>query len=495
MAHWVMHPEEVVVFDANARHLDVSIRDLMQAAGQALAAETVRLVETSEAPEHREIWILCGPGNNGGDGFAAALSLHESGHAVRLIASHVTQKGQAAESFRNACRETPLSIDVWPMVPIESKPRAIIDCLLGAGAGGSAPRGDVSELLEWIRPYSASVNVIACDLPTGFGTNTVLSATSTVTFHAEKIGMRDATGSMFSTIGSLRVAPLPWPDEVLDCGPGDALRYPPLDPDARKGDRGRLLIVGGGPYHGAPILSGDAAARSGCDLVHVAMPSEARSRADWPPHLIPESIPDEVSLTIDSVEHLLGRILSGRGVQAMVIGPGLGRGDRVAKAVERLIEVAIEKSVPLVIDADAISVLPKGRWPDGMIGILTPHLREAEEWIGSEPAAIREELDQSTNPEDRVVLLTGPVDRLFGPHGRGALGTGGHPRMAVGGTGDLLAGICGGLLAQGMAPWPAARLASALLREAGAAAALERGPGLVAGDVPPHIASTLTNWI
>ena len=164
---------------------------------------------------------------------------------------------------------------------------------------------------------------------------------------------------MISTIGSLRVAPLPWPDEVLDCGPGDALRYPPLDPDARKGDRGRLLIVGGGPYHGAPILSGDAAARSGCDLVHVAMPSEARSRAEWPPHLIPESIPDEVSLTIDSVEHLLGRILSGRGVQAMVIGPGLGRGEGVAKAVERVIEVAVEESVPVDIDADANSVHPK----------------------------------------------------------------------------------------------------------------------------------------
>ena len=134
-----------------------------------------------------------------------------------------------------------------------------------------------------------------------------------MTFHAEKIGMRDAADMVYSTIGHLRVAPLPWPEEVLDCGPGDALRYPPLNPDARKGDRGRLLIVGGGPYHGAPILAGDAAARSGCDLVHVAMPSEARSRAEWPPHLIPESIPDEVSLTLDSVEHLLGRVLSGRG--------------------------------------------------------------------------------------------------------------------------------------------------------------------------------------
>ena len=75
MANWVMHPAEAEVFDANARHLDVSIQDLMQAAGQALAAETIRIVEASEAPEHREIWVLCGSGNNGGDGFAAALSL------------------------------------------------------------------------------------------------------------------------------------------------------------------------------------------------------------------------------------------------------------------------------------------------------------------------------------------------------------------------------------------------------------------------------------
>jgi len=84
---------------------------------------------------------------------------------------------------------------------------------------------------------------------------------------------------------------------------------------------------------------------------------------------------------------------------------------------------------------------------------------------------------------------------LIGPFGRGCLATGGHPRMATGGTGDLLAGLCGGLLAQGMEPWPAARLACALLRSAGEEAVASKGPGLVAGDVPVHIAETLAKWI
>ena len=73
--------------------------------------------------------------------------------------------------------------------------------------------------------------------------------------------------------GEILVSDLPWPPEIQDCGPGDSQRYPPLEPGARKGDRGRLLVIGGGPYHGAPMLAGMAAARSGCDLVHVAMPS------------------------------------------------------------------------------------------------------------------------------------------------------------------------------------------------------------------------------
>ena len=490
-----MHIAEGGVFDANAAALDIQTSDLMEAAGQALATEASRIAETLEGAEHREIWVLCGPGNNGGDGFAASIALQEMGHLVRIIATHVLQKSEAAEYHRKMCREAEIKIDVWPLVPHGSKPRLLIDALLGSGTYGGKPRGDVAAVLDWIRPYSDNVPTVACDIPTGFGTSEMIPAVSTVTFHAEKIGMRAADGSFHSGLGRLCVAPLPWPDEVMDCGPGDALRFPPIEIDARKGDRGRLLIIGGGPYHGAPILSGDAAARSGCDLVHVAMPKESRSRVEWPPHLIPESIPDEVTLTMSSVEHLIGRVLSGRGVQAIVIGPGLGKGEETIRAVQRLLYIAAEGEVPVVIDADAISALPKGAWPRKLRGIATPHAKEAEAWIGQEIASIRPYLDVENDVEGRVVIVTGSVDRLIGPFGRGCLATGGHPRMATGGTGDLLAGLCGGLLAQGMEPWPAARLACALLRAAGEDAASSKGPGLVAGDVPVHIAETLAKWI
>ena len=490
-----MHIAEVEVFDANASALDIQISDLMEAAGQALATETSRIAETLEGAEHREIWVLCGPGNNGGDGFAASIALQEMGHLVRIIATHVLQKSEAAEYHRQRCREAGIKIDVWPLVSHESKPRLLVDALLGSGTYGGKPRGDVAAVLDWIRPHVDNVPTVACDIPTGFGTSEMISAVSTVTFHAEKIGMRAGDGSFHSGLGRLCVAPLPWPDEVMDCGPGDALRFPPMDIDARKGDRGRLLIIGGGPYHGAPILSGDAAARSGCDLVHVAMPKESRSRVEWPPHLIPESIPDEVTLTMSSVEHLIGRVLSGRGVQAIVIGPGLGKGEETIRAVQRLLYIAAEGNVPVVIDADAISALPKGAWPRKLRGIATPHAKEAEAWIGREIASIRPYLDVDDDVEGRVVIVTGSVDRLIGPFGRGCLATGGHPRMATGGTGDLLAGLCGGLLAQGMEPWPAARLACALLRAAGEEAVSSKGPGLVAGDVPVHIAETLAKWI
>ena len=96
--------------------------------------------------------------------------------------------------------------------------------------------------------------------------------------------------------------------------------------------------------------------------------------------------------------------------------------------------------------------------------------------------------------EHSAIVITGPSDQLTGPGGRQCLATGGHPRMAVGGTGDLLAGTIGSLMAQGMPPWPAARLGCALLREAGKRAAKEKGPGLLAEDVPVHIAHTLSDW-
>ena len=159
--------------------------------------------------------------------------------------------------------------------------------------------------------------------------------------------------------------------------------------------------------------------------------------------------------------------------------------------MKAILEMTTEQGIPIVVDADAVRALPRGKWLRGMTGVATPHEAEASRWLeGAEPhEALSECLE-----EDATIVITGPEDLLTGPGGRNASARGGHPRMAVGGTGDLLAGAIGGLLAQGMSPWPAARLGCALLREAGSKAAGEKGPGLLAEDIPVHIAHTLSDW-
>tara|TARA_Y100001001_G_scaffold1394_1_gene1491 strand:- start:738 stop:1457 length:720 start_codon:yes stop_codon:yes gene_type:complete len=238
------------------------------------------------------------------------------------------------------------------------------------------------------------------------------------------------------------------------------------------------------------MLAGMAAARTGCDLVHIAMPSAAAARVEWPTTLIPEILPDEDMLTDASLTHI-SEALESRGAQALVIGPGLGRDDATLSAVSEILRMSSDNSIPVVIDADAINALPSGSWPDGLSGVATPHAKEAERWLGTTSPA---DALNDCSGEAVTIVVTGPEDELTGPEGRTCRASGGHSRMAVGGTGDLLAGTIGGLLAQGIEAWPAARLGCALLREAGARAAESTGPGLLAEDVPVEIARVLAEW-
>ena len=476
-SRWAMHWDEVAVFDANAASLGVDEFELMKAAAGALAEEVAKSTGEGGA------LFLCGPGNNGGDGFVAACSDSLAGTEVSVLSSHESSK-TAVSSRAREMASGQLQIHVWPEVP-DGEWSLIVDCLLGAGGSGEGTelRPPISEVAAWAT--STGLPVISCDIPSGLGGPDSLHPVRTVTFHSPKMGMSE------SGCGEIVVSQLPWPPEVSNCGVGDAHRYPPMESEASKGDRGRLLVVGGGPYHGAPILSGMAAARSGCDLVHVAMPGDASSRSRWPASLIPEELPDSKFLTLDSVEPLSEFIESGRAPDAIVIGPGIGREGASMEVVSAVISISAKKSIPLVIDADAISALPGGEWPPGLIGVATPHSNEAGRWLsGNSP---RKALEKCLG-EDSAIVITGHEDELFGPQGRHCFATGGHPRMAVSGTGDLLAGTIGGLLAQGMQPWPAARLACAVLREAGSRAAEEKGPGLLAEDVPVHIAHTLSDW-
>ena len=168
----------------------------------------------------------------------------------------------------------------------------------------------------------------------------------------------------------------------------------------------------------------------------------------------------------------------------MVIGPGMGDNPESLEAVRLLIQST--PNIPKVIDADAIKALDG--WPENLLGIVTPHQKELENWVGSIDAVP----DLITGSrESRVVIRTGAEDIIIGAGGRGGIGKGGNPRMSMGGTGDLLAGCLGGLLGLGLSPWSAARLGVHLMRVAGKLAGDEIGPGMVAEDVPPYLTRAL----
>ena len=474
---WVMHWDEVAVFDRNAASIGFNEMDMMRSAGESLAEEAASMAGGGD------VLFLCGPGNNGGDGFVASCSDSLSGSRVSVISSHESSKTTCSSEARELARKS-VDFHQWPSIP-DGSWSLVVDCLLGAGASGpgASLRSPISDIVGWAQNLVAPV--LACDIPTGLGGPDCLVAEKTVTFHSLKSGMDSIE------CGEVVVSELPWSENVQYCGIGDACRYPPLVRNSRKGDRGRVLVIGGGPFHGAPILAGLAAARSGCDLVHVAMPAAAIGRSSWPSSLIPEELPDVDYLTTNSIEALVGFFDSGRAPDSVVLGPGLGREEQTVRAVQGIIEIASSRGTKVVIDADAIACLPSGQWPHRLTGVLTPHIGEAERWLdGHSP----EDALSKCKGEDQAIVVTGPTDTLTGPEGRRALAQGGHPRMAVGGTGDILAGIIGGLMAQGMLPWPSARLGCALLREAGRRAAEEKGPGTLAEDVPVHIAHTLADW-
>jgi len=513
-ARWTMHWEETKVFDVNAVALGVNELDLMMAAGQALAQEAKSSIR--DISLIGEIWFICGPGNNGGDGFVAAEEFQAMYSAnnepqVRVLATHEEQKSIASRIVRSRLGEGDIPLHVWESgrwsrpLPTDRRILMLVDCMLGVGQGGpgesALPRGRIAEVIDWLqsRFEVQFPRVLACDVPTGWGSSCAMNAGRTLTFHSDKIGLTLEDGTPAPGIGGIKVAELPWPANTVDPGPGDLIRYPPLPTDAKKGDRGRVLVVGGGPYHGAPLLAGMAAARMGADLIHVAMPENAANRADWPAEIIPEILPDRDHLSIASVEMIEERMNSGRGVQALVIGPGLGTDEETIAAVRRILVHAASKGVPTVIDADAIHALPVAAWPVDLVGVATPQLKEFKAWLKQTPPfeMFRDALnyslwkENSLEEENAALICTGEIDELFGLGARYSVCEGGSARMAMGGTGDLLAGAIGGLMAVGMSPWSATRLAAWLMRRAGEMAEAELGPGMVASDIPLYLAKAL----
>ena len=470
-------PEEVRVLDINSRHLGVTTIALMENAGAAVARYVMDHYPTSS-----RVAVLCGKGNNGGDGFVAARHMVERMPvSVFLIGP---EEGDGSDVARmNLQRIAPIAKSVRSFDLKEFD--LVVDAMLGVGLKGK-PREPVAGLVRTLN--RSKKPVISVDVPSGWPSELRVRPKATVTFHAAKVGMNRKNS------GRIVVADIGIPEEAqVYCGPGDFSLLPTRKPDAHKGDAGRVLVIGGGPYTGAPAFTGMAAMRSGVDLVFVATPEPAALPvAVYSPNLIVRALEGEVL----SEEHATELLSMSRDVEAVAIGPGLGSAPETIRGIQKFVQRCTR---PMVIDADAIGAC--GSKPQILRNkqtVVTPHVNEFRKLTGKalgsdDPQKRAEKVREAAVKIRASILLKGAVD-VISDGGIVKLNRTGNNALAVGGTGDVLTGIVAGMIAQGAKPFHAARIGAFAMGLAGDLAFEEKSYGLLATDVIDKIPIVLRRY-
>lgn len=482
---------------------------LMLKAGAAVVVEARRI-----APAGSRILVICGPGNNGGDGFVAARHLEDQAQVVRvmMIGDRGALTGDAARAS-----------ELWDKPALSWKPALIawadliIDAMFGAGL--SRPiTGIAAEVIATIN--ASGKPVLAVDVPsgldgtTGAATGPVVTATRTVTFFRRKPGHLLLPGR--SLCSDIALYDIGIPADVLhDIKPqtfANAPRlwhdcFPSLISDAHKYTRGHAIVVSG-PSHatGAARLGARGALRVGAGLVTVASP--LASVAANAMHLT------AIMIAPFAAPEGLTNLLADKRKNAVLIGPGCG----VGAETRRMVEIALASDATVVLDADALtSFTPNKNEVPGLASV--GFLGAAQSTINAEPATLvafirakpnrpvvltphegefkrlfsdltGSKLDRARAAAERsgaVVVLKGPDTVIAAPDGRAAINENAPPMLATAGSGDVLAGFITGLLAQGMQAFEAACAAVWLHGECANAF----GPGLIAEDLPEALPGVL----
>jgi NAD(P)H-hydrate epimerase len=328
------------------------------------------------------------------------------------------------------------------------------------------------------------------DSDTGEVLGTAVKANLTVTFYKTKKGLENAR----DYVGELIVKDIGLPPEFENyAGPGDVkLVWKTRVPESRKGDYGRLLVIGGSEtFSGAPALVALAALRTGVDLAYVAAPQKTA-------YAISAMSPDLITIKLDG-EHLnMGNIPALKAYieksDAVVIGPGLGLHAETRDAVKALMDVVESASKPLLLDADGLKAFAEFKRRLSVPTVLTPHAGEYAILAGkSLPENLKEkalEVRKTAAELGTVILLKGPVD-IIADEKRFKLNFTGNPGMTVGGTGDVLSGIVGAFLAQNADPFEAAVAGAFVNGAAGDFVFEERGYHMVASDLLQWIPKVL----
>ncbi|MCC4604857.1 NAD(P)H-hydrate dehydratase [Xanthomonas campestris pv. badrii] len=455
---------------------------LMQRAGQAAWQWLLE-----RWPQARRIVVVCGTGNNGGDGYVLARLAQRAGRQVRVV--HLPGHGPGSVLAQRACTDYLAvggAIELFPYPLAQAD--VIVDALFGIGLN-RAPETPTSELIEAIN--AAGRPVLALDVPSGIDADhgvafgAAVRAEATLQFIVPHVGLH--TGDALEYCGENGIASLDVPPSAFDgLAPAahgwqsDALaaQLRPRRRNTHKGESGRVLCIGGNLGSGGAImLTAEAALRSGAGLVQVATRAE---------HVAPllARCPEAMARAVQAGDEIAALAET---ADAIALGPGLGQ-DGWAQA---LWQAALATDTALVIDADALNLLAGNPLPARGPRVLTPHPGEAGRLLGVSTRDIQHDRLAAAaalaQRYEAVVVLKGAGSVVAAPHAVPRIIDAGNPGMAVGGMGDLLTGVITALLGQGWSPFDAASLGALLHGCAGDAAACEGERGLLPTDLLPPL--------
>ncbi len=528
--------QEVHLLDRNSEYFGTPQSELMENAGKG----AFEVLNKNFDLQDKNICILVGKGNNGGDGLVLARFLIAESKKVTVYMLY--DRDECSELNKANYDRIPKSVNILDKTSVDDlgsllkNSDIIIDAMLGIGIS-SEPRDPIKGIIKVLnhlftdseielKPIDRELSsekktdegkrdgsktsaiteedasssprekqIVSLDVPSGLGTRIFVRPNMTITFHDVKKGMVE------SKCGKIIKTEIGIPPEALEyVGPGEFVYFRENSSDSHKGQNGVVLVIGGGPYVGAPVLASMAALRSGADLVHLFVP---------PGIFVPASsyYPDVITHSMDTDSANNGFYLDMKGAKqcrefskecdAVVIGPGLGRNPETIKAVFYFLHWI---KVPLVIDADALLSLKNQthvlRYLDV---VLTPHQGEFNSIFGS--SRLTNDLEPMMSTVRRkagmirsTILLKGSTD-IISDGATIKLNSAGHPSMTTGGTGDVLAGIVGALMARGLSPLRAANLAAFINGKAGETASESKGMGLCGSDLLDAIPAVFTRYL
>lgn len=449
-------------------------------------------------PETARWLVLCGAGNNGGDGYIVAALAQQKGHEVQVfwVSNPDKLHGDARRAYEFAQQE---GVRIEPFAPAQADAwlagdTVVVDAMLGTGLTGEV-RESYRQAIDWVNRGASPV--LAIDIPSGLAGDTgevlgaAIQAAATVTFLGLKAGLLTGRGPVFS--GRLFFDDLQVPASIYERV--DALaeqidrprllaHRPAREWDAHKGDFGHVMVVGGDHgFGGAAIMAAEAAAYSGAGLTSLATQhAHVAAALTRRPELMVLGVPSGQELK----PHL-------QRPSVMVVGPGLGR----SPWSEQLLQQVLGTDCPLVVDADALNIIAEGRLslPEHRQWVLTPHPGEAARLLQTTVAAVQSNRFAAARAlEERfggVIVLKG-LGTVVCYRQQLVLARVGNPGLARGGSGDVLSGLLGSLIAQKIPLFEAAQLAVCVHGDAADLLAEDHGAaGMLASELNPYIRQTL----